>query len=58
MAAQDLLWKIILTIFFGDDPMLLTSLLQGTSYIKYHNYDGDNLRDWKYTEQRYASTVS
>ena len=58
MAEQDLLLNLILTIFFGDDPMLLTSLLQGTSYIKYHNYDSDNPRDWKYTEQRYASTVS
>ena len=47
MAAQDLLWKIILTIFFGDDPMLLTSLLQGTSHIKYHNYNSDNPYDWK-----------
>ena len=53
MAAQDLLWKIILTIFFGDDPMLLTSLLQGTSHIKYHHSC-----DYKYTDQGYASSVS
>ena len=46
MAAQDLLLNLILTIFFGDDPMLLTSLLQGTSYIKYHNYDSNNPSDW------------
>ena len=47
MAAQDLLWKIILTIFIGDDPMLLTSFLQGTSHIKYHNYNSDNSYDLK-----------
>ena len=57
MAAQDLLWNLILTIFFGDDPILLTSLLQGISYNRYHNYDRNNPSDWKYTEQRYASAV-